>query len=178
MLDSKGDVAFELQADLFPTLVYAHGGLRQRPMTDPVQKIHIFQNHLSRIIKNANTLLRTSEHPTVPPTRTVSATTAHLMSLNPQSLLMTKEVSSEVTNFTSSMLSLAENIRRELSSYGLTLSLLGKRTTKTNLEIRAIGVTSLSYSILASHPLSSRKRMLKQMIPLWTRNPPRVKQPS
>ena len=37
------------------------------------------------------------------------------------------------------MLSLAENIRRELSSYGLTLSLLGKRTTETNLETKAIG---------------------------------------
>ena len=132
-------MAFGLQAHLFPTLVDAHGGLRQRPMTDPVQKIHIFQNHLSKIIKNANTLLRTSEYPTVPPTRTVSATTAHLMSLNPQSLLTTKEVSLQVTNFASSMLSLAENIRRKLSSYRLTLSLLGKRTTETNLETRAIG---------------------------------------
>ena len=139
VLDNKNDVAIQLRADLLPTLVDAHGGLRHRPMADKGEKIQVFQNHLSRIIKNANTLLHNSEHSNVPPTRTVSATTAHLMSLNPPCLLTTKEVSLQVTNFASSMLSLAENIRRELSSYGLTLSLLGKRTTETNLETRAIG---------------------------------------
>ena len=138
---AKSDLKLELWSLYFPSLVNQYGTLKHRKATpERLMSAKSQKTLLTTILRNTTKQLEILDKA---PTQladniTMSAATSQLLSLYPTPVITAKDHVEQLQKHTAQLTNVAEDIRRELSSFAITISKVAEQASEDKRAIQVI----------------------------------------
>ncbi|KAK3173656.1 hypothetical protein OEA41_006988 [Lepraria neglecta] len=139
----RGSAGLGFFQALFPTLVNQYGALKHRPAAEKPLAVNV--------INNATKLLQTEQSKQPATTQpTTSAMVSQLLVISPRPTITLKDHVEQLQQYTAPFVTLAENIRRELTTFGITVTKVADQAAADQIKIQAIAAHL--YQLLGYRP--------------------------